>query len=66
MTETAFKYIGQGETYRSVPPRDLTQAEYEDLPLLEQRAVTESGAYEPVKAPTKESKSADAKQNGGS
>lgn len=43
-----YRYVGQGETYRALPPRDLTQEEYDSLPLLEQRTVLESGAYEAI------------------
>lgn len=55
-----YRYAGNGETYRGLPPRDLTQEEYDDLPLLEQRAVSESGAYEEIPAGKKKSRSATA------
>lgn len=43
-----YRYIGNGETYRSLPPRDLSQRDFDNLGPLEQRTVTECGAYEAV------------------
>ncbi len=48
-----YRYVGQGERWRGVPSRDLTQDEFDRLGPLEQRTVWESGAWEPVKPETK-------------
>lgn len=49
-----YRYVGNGESYRTVPTRDITQDEYDALPILAQRAVDESGAYEPIVPEKKE------------
>lgn len=45
-----YRYTGSGERFRGVPARDITQEEFDRLGPLEQRRVTESGLYKPVKA----------------
>lgn len=60
----AYKYTGKGERYRGVPARDLTQQEYDDLGVLEKRAVDESGAYTKVKAKADKSNQSDKQKDG--
>lgn len=59
MSGHGYRYVGNGERWRGVPPRDLTQEEFEALGPLAKRTVIESGAYEPVKAPTAPAKPAE-------
>lgn len=65
MTDThpvIFRYVGKnGEFYRSVPARDLTQVDYDRLGLIEQHAVDTGALYKRV-----ETKKADTgKKEGG-
>jgi len=50
MSGHGYRYTGNGERYRGVPARDLTQAQFDALTPLDQRTVLESGAYEPITA----------------
>lgn len=54
MSGNGYRYTGEGERYRGVPARDITQAEYEALGPLEQRTVLTSGAYKEAPAQKKE------------
>lgn len=45
-----YRYTGDGQQFRGVPARDITQEEYEALGPREQRSVDESGAYKPIEA----------------
>lgn len=56
-----YRYTGSGERFRGVPARDITQEEFDRLGPLEQRRVTESDLYKPVKAEKSESKADDKK-----
>lgn len=58
MSGHGYRYVGNGERWRGVPARDLTQEDYDALGPLEQRTVRESGGYAEVTA--KEAKEAEA------
>ena len=64
MSGHGYRYVGKGERYRGVPARDLTQAEYDALSPLEQRTVTESGAYKPLTAKQAEEAGPDSGKDG--
>lgn len=50
MSGHGYRYVGDGERWRGVPARDLTQEEYEQLGPLEQRTVREGGGYSEITA----------------
>lgn len=50
MSGHGYRYTGNGERFRGVPARDLTQAQYDALTPLDQRTVLESGVYAPITA----------------
>lgn len=56
MSGHGYRYVGDGERWRGVPARDMTQEEFDGLGPLEQRTVREGGGYEKVSA--KEAKEA--------
>ena len=62
MSGNGYRYTGQGEQFRGVPARDITQGEYDLLGPREQRTVDESGAYEPVKAEAPNANKAEKKE----
>lgn len=55
--DVLYRYTGKnGEAYRSIPARDLTQVDFDRLGLIEQSAVERGDLYKKVeakKAPTK-------------
>jgi hypothetical protein len=65
MSGHGYRYVGQGERYRGVPSRDLTQDEFEALGPLEQRTVTTSGGFEPMTAKDAKAAEADAQADAG-
>lgn len=66
MSGHGYRYVGKGDRFDGVPPRNLTQTQYDALSPLAQRTVDTSGAYEPIKVETKTDKKPEsgAKQGG--
>lgn len=61
MSGHGYRYVGDGDRFRGVPARDLTQEEFDRLGPLEQRTVRESGAYEAISAKEARESAAEAK-----
>ena len=54
MSGHGYTYTGKGESYKGVPARDITQAQYDALAPSEQRTLDEAvklGSYKPNSAP---------------
>ena len=61
--EIIYRYQGKGEAYRSVPARDLTQVDYDRLPLTAQVAVDTGDLYRAVEK--KKQQAGDGETKGG-